>query len=391
MGIFDFLRKITENKKSEDIKLERIAWPEIENWIEIKKKDIETKERKIFVLIKNRINVFINGLESKIDIVKSFDVHTRIAEDKFKSAAEEGRSKYIIAVKSLISNLDNLQEDKAEIVISKVDRFFLDFNKNSHMSYERATILIGKEMADLKNEIKVFSKDMIKIFEENKGLVDFSKAIPIIELKLKQAYEIKKDEDRTDKKIVSLDKEIKDKQEENKRIFEEIEKIKGSLEYLEHLKNAGECKSLKEDLEKDFITLIQLIDFKALGNFYHIFEDENERVKAYRNAFQINFQKDNGKEILGLLNMSKLNTEEILNKINEINSKIEKLKNKIENDEDKTKELFYNIENTVIDIDNLKSIKNREEKRMEKFKITKEEITNEIKKDFEKIGVDLHG
>ncbi|MEK6926362.1 MAG: hypothetical protein AABW50_03730 [Nanoarchaeota archaeon] len=390
MGIFDFLRKIIENKKSEDIKPEKIALSEIGNWIEIKKKDIEAKERKLFALVKDRINVFINELEAKINIVKNFDVHARKVEGKFKSASEEGRSKYLAAVSSLINNLNNLQEDKAETVIFKVDRFFSDFNKNSRMSYERATILIGKEMADLKNELKVFSKDILKVFGENKDIVDFSKAIFLIELKLKQVDEIKKDEDRTNEKILSLDKEINDKKEENKGIFEEIEKIKKSPEYLGHLKILGECKSLKEGLEKDFIALIQLIDFKALGNFYHIFEDKIERVKSYRNEFQINFQKDNGKEILYLLNISKLNTGKISDKIDAINRQIEKLKDNIENDKDKTKELSYNTENIALEIDNLKNIKNREEKRLEKFKIIKEEIANEVKKDLEKMRVDLY-
>ena len=46
MGIFDFLRKITEDKESKNIKLEKMAWPEIESWVETKKKEIETIEEK---------------------------------------------------------------------------------------------------------------------------------------------------------------------------------------------------------------------------------------------------------------------------------------------------------------------------------------------------------
>jgi len=389
MGIFDFLRKIIEDKQNEEVKQERVGFSELRGWIENKKKEIETNERNFFILVKGRINLFINELEAKINIVKSFDVNSRKSEDKFKSATEEGRSKYLIAVSSLINNLDNLQEDKAEIVVSKVDKFFADFNKNSHMSYERATILIGKEMGDIKNEIKTFSKGIIKVFEENKDLVSFSKAIFLIELKLRQIDEIKKDENRVDEKIISLGREIDDKQEENKRISKEIKKIKKSSEYLEHLKTVEECKSLKENLEKEFINLTQLIDLKALGNFYHIFEDKIERVKAYRNEFKINFEKDNGKEILDLLNISKLNTEEISSKINEINSKKEILKDKVENSKDQTQELSSKITRILIEINNLKDLKIKEGKRLEKFKSSREEIIGEIQKELAKVGVEL--
>ena len=389
MDIFDFLKKITKEKESEDVKADRISFSDAGSWIENKKKEIELKEKNLFVLIKARISQFTHNLELKINIAKSVDVNVKKAEDKLKSATEDGRSKYTESLEYFLKSLNNLHEDKIEKMVFTIDKLFSDFNKNSHMSYERATILIGKEMGDIKNDIRTFSKDLIGLFDSNKDIIEFSKAISIIEAKLKQVDEIKKDEDRVNEKIISLDKEISDKENESKKIFEEIEKIKKSPEYLGHLRNIRERASLNEDIERDFSNLMKIIDFKALANFHHIFEDKMERVKYYRDKFRINFEKDGGNEILNLLSIAKLNSQEILDKINDINSKREMLKNKTEDDKDNTEELQAHIQKIMLEIDEMKNLKAREKKRLEKFKIIKEEIASKIKKDFEKIGVDL--
>ena len=378
MGIFDFLRKITGNEKTKEIEKEKITFSEIGSWVEKKRKEIEIKEEKIFVLILERINALANELKRKINIAKNINVEQKKAEDRIKSAVEEGRKKYVECIESLINNLNNLQRDKLEKVIVNIDRTFLDFNKRSHMSYERATILIGKEMEDIKNDLKVFSKEMVNIFDENKELVDLSKGISLIESKLKRFGEIRTELEKINELIISLDKEIADKEEENKLIIEEIEEIKKNSEYLEYLEKQRKIKLLEDELKKDFLDLGKLIDFRALGNFYHIFEDKMEIVKSHRDHLQTNFQKDNGENILDLLNESKLNHENILGKIAQINKKKEEI---LENEKsrDKTRELYSKTTKIITEIGNLRNKKSREEKKGEMLGASEEEIINEIR------------
>ena len=267
MGIFDFLKRIITDKKSEETGKEKIAFSDIENWIENKTKEIRIKEEKIFTLIKERINVFANEIKEKINTLKNFDINSKKEEDKIKSITEEGRKKYIEFVELFIKNLDNLQQDKLEKLISNVNKIFSDFNKTSRMSYERATILIGKEMESIRDEIKVFSKDLIKVFDENEIIVNSSKVVSLIKIKLKQFEETEKDFKTVNETMISLAKKITDKEEENKKILEEIEEIKKSPDYLEYLERLKKLKFIEEDLEKDFISLRQIIDFKSLGSF----------------------------------------------------------------------------------------------------------------------------
>ncbi len=391
MGLFDFFRKITRKKDEEsETGQEKIAFSEIENWIEGKRNEVKVREEKILVLVQDKTNVLIDELKGKITIAEGVDIESKKAESKINSLVEEGRKKYIEFVESFIEDLKSLEKEGFERFITEIDKIFLNFNKSSHMSYERATILIGKEMADIKDSIKSFSKDLVKIFNENKDIVDLSKIISLTRLKLNQISEAEETLKRVNEEIILLDKKITEKKEENQKILEEIEKIKKNEDYLKDLGKQEKIKSLEEELEKDILSFKQLIDFKALANFFHIFEKQMNIVKAHREDFQTNFNKDNGESILNLLNEAKLNNEAISEKIKQINNKKQEIiKNKQEIKKDETEELYSKITKIVLEIGNLMNQKTKEEKRYTKLKSTKEDMIKELKEEFKKMNVEL--
>ncbi len=388
MGFFDFLKKIIEKKiETSKIEKEKIAFSEIGNWTERKQKEIEIREKEVLVLIQDRINVFADEFKEKINIVKTVEVDSKKVEDRIKFIVNEGRKKYIESANDFIDNLESLEKGRLEKFIEEINRIFLNFNKTSHMSYERATILIGKEMADIKKSLKVFSGDLIKIFEVNKDITDSSRTVSHIKLKLKQVDEIGKYFEKVGEIIISLDGKITEKEEENKKILEKIEKIKKSEDYIKNLERQEKIKLFEGELEKELLSLKQLIDFKALANFFHIFGEEMSIVKIHREDFQTSFRKDDGESIVRLLNEAKLNNETISKKISQINNKKEEIeKNKQEIKKDETQGLYSETTKIILDIGNLKNEKEREEKRHEKLKTNREEMIREIKEDAGKLG-----
>ena len=388
MGLFDFLKKVLEKKiETSKTEKEKIAFSEIGNWIERKRKEIEIREKEVLTLIQDKIHVFANEFKEKINIAKVVDIESKKVEDKIRFVVDEGRKKYIESAGGFIANLESLEKCRLEKFIEEINKIFLDFNKSSHMSYERATILIGKEMADVKKSLKVFSGDLIKIFGENKEIIDSSNIISYVKLKLNQFDEIKKDFERMEQIMISLDRKITEKEEENKNIIGEIEKIKKSEDYTKNLERLEKIKLFEEELEKELLNLKQLINFKELANFFHIFEEEISIVKAHREDFQTRFRKDNGESIVKLLNEAKLNNETISEKIRQINNKEKEIaKNKQEIKKDEIEGLYSKIAKIILDIGNLKNEKNREEKRHEKLKTSKEEMIREIKEDLGKLG-----
>ena len=395
MGIFDFLRKIGKNSKPEEPKKEKVAFSELRAWIERKTKDLETQEKVTLDFIQKRIEFLADELKEKINTAENFDVSIKKADERIKSAVEEGRKKYLEAVRQFIGALNNLKKEKLEEAITNTDKIFSDFNKRSSRSYERATILIGKEMGEIKASLKVFSRDLIKIFDEKKNLVESFRAISNTRLKLSQFEKIEQEINQIGSEIIVVNNEIEEKEKKNREILSEIETLKQSPEYLRKLEKQEKIKLFHGELRKEILDLKQLIDFKSLGNFYHIFEDKIKIVKTHIENFHENFQRDDGKSIIGLLEVAKLNNPKISDKLNQIHKRKEEILEletdfEDEKNKDKTKRLYSASTKTTSEIGDLKNKKSRDEKRLEKLREHKEEIISKLKENIEKFETELN-
>ncbi|MAG78855.1 hypothetical protein CMI40_00570 [Candidatus Pacearchaeota archaeon] len=390
MGIFDFLKKIFETDNVEEIVIEKLDFFEIESWIERKIRENEIKEKEILSVVKKKIEVFIKEFREKIVILENFDIKAKKEKDHLKNIVAESREKYIESVEDLIERLSDLKELKLEKFIEKINKIFFDFNKSSFKNYERATILIGKEMANIKESLKVFSKDLLKTFEESKSIIDFFRNILIIKEKLNTITLIDKTLERISEKKLNLNKEISEKEKENRILKENLEEVKTSNVYLENLAKQDKIKFLREELKKDIFEFRQLLDFKALASFFRINPEQMRMVKDHRENFQLNFEKDNGKVIIELLDEAKLSNDIIFKKIKQIRAKVEETENNKKNlKEDESQKVYLKIKEVIIEIDNLKIEKVKEEKRDEKLKTSKEELISILKQKLAKLNVEV--
>ncbi len=390
MGIFDLFKKLIKEKGFEEIVVEKLAFSDIEDWTKNKIKENELKEKEIIDLVKKKISSFNEQLKEKKSVLENVDVESKKVEDRLKSVVNESRKKYIESLEIFMENLNNIEKEKLEEFISYVNRVFLDFDKKSHMNYEKTTILIGKEMAGIRDSLKTFSKELVKIFDENKNIVDLSRSLGFIKLKLNQLNQIDKVLGEIKEEIAFLGKKASDKKEEEEKLLKGIEETKKSPSYLDYLNMQEKINFLEEEIKKDIQDLRQLIDFKALANFYHIFGDEMNTIKGHKENFEESFRKDNGLRILNLLEKSKLNNNKISEKTEYIRTKKEELKeNKQKISRDETQHL--NSEKTKInkEVEELNEEKEKEEKRHEKLKISKEEATDILKQEVSKLNVEF--
>lgn len=390
MGIFDFFKKITNTEEVEKIIIEKLAFSEIENWIEQKTKENELKEKEILFLIKEKINNFIKELKEKILILENFDVESRKEKDDIKNIVINSREKYMESVEELIERLNHLEEFKLEKLIDKINRIFFDFNKSSFKNYERTTILIGKEMGSIKESLKVFSTNLLETYEENKSIIDFFKNHMTIKEKLDAINSLDKTLKEIDEKKSNLNEKISEKEKENVVLKQSLEEIKNSQNYLDFLASQKKSESLKSESKKYILELKQLINFKSLTNFFHINHEQMKLVKNHREYFQTNFERDNGKIIIDLLNESKLNNDLILEKLNLIRIKIKETENHEKNlKEDETKKVSSKIKEIGLEIETLKIESVKEEKRQEKLKTNKKELISSLKEEFSKMNIEI--
>ena len=390
MGIFSFLKKLGMRKETEEIVSEKLALSEIENWLEKKEEENKVKEKNILVVVKDKIENFNTDLRTKIILLNEFDVESKKVENKIKGVVINSRAQYIEEVEDLMNNLENLKETKFSDFINRVDKIFLDFDKASFKNYERATILIGKEMANIKGGFKTFAKDLLETFDKNKKIPELFQKIEFIKSKLNLLDPIKGRMTGISEMLVSLNEKINQKEKENQRLLDEIEKIKQSENYKNMLEKKEKISALKEESKQEIFALKQLLDFKALANFFHINEEQMHILKEHKENFHANFEKDNGKRIMDLLDESKLNNNTILEKVNLIKTKIDEISNyKKEVEKDETQGLYSKIKDIIAEVDNLKIERVKGEKRDEKLKANKEELISCLKQELGEMNVEV--
>jgi hypothetical protein len=391
MGILSFIKKIfSEPEEKEPTIREKISFSNIENVIKKKINEANAKENEEFLIIKENIRRFTGELKEKIKIVNEVDIESKEKNDKVKSAVYEGRKKYIEFLERFIEILESLEYTNLEKFTEDINLAFTRFNENSNKSYERATILIGKEMGSIRETLKKFSNELIDIFKTDKEIILTSRRLSLIQSKYNDIKKIDEESIKINEEITNIKNKINDKEEENKEISHKIEEIKDSPEYLNNLEKKKNIQINEKEIEKGISELRQLIDFKALSNFFHIFEDRMTIVKLYRDDFLVEFKKDMGSRLLNLLNESKLNNEKIYDSIKQLQDKEQEIENgKKDIKGDEIQDISLEFEKTKEDINNL--IKEREwvEKKKEKLKTTQEEALNIIKQELGLINLDL--
>ncbi len=385
MKFLNFLKKRKKKEISEPKK--EISFSEIPSYLEEKEKNNQDEKERIFILISEEIKNFNGNVKERIISVKEFDLNSKKAEDKLKAITEVGRKKYLEAIEEFLDNINNLEKEDFKKFFEKIDRLLVNFNKSSNKNYERATVLIGKEMSDLRETLKNFSKRLAEIFKENKKIIEICEEIDAIKERVNEFEKNKKNCERIKENIEDLKKKISELEKEKENTEKEIEKIKESKEYLENQKRKEKIISLEKDIENKINELQREIDFKALASFFHIFENSMQIVKSHKENFQNEFEKDNGKRILELLEESKLNNSFIENKIKEIRNKKEELfdcKQNIKKEE--IEDLFSKIKNIKEDISELKNEIEKKEKLREKLKENNLEIEEAIKSDLRNLN-----
>ncbi len=387
MGFLDFFRKTKSSSETVEI-IEKINFSEATTWVGNKKQEINEKEREIFILVDNKIEIFIKDANEKIKILESVNMDSKNVEERVKSIVKENLNNYVIYVRRFIDILNNLKKEKLEEFTSKINKGFSDFKKRSRVSYQKATFLWGDEMFNLDKVMVDFFNDLTKLFNENKEIVDSSKKIELIELDLDRFMGVEKNISEVNERSSFLYKKIKNIGESEKRILNEIEDIKKSEDYIKNLKVSEKIGELERELEENTYKLKEMIDFKSLGNILHGDKKKMDLVKLYRENFLESLQKSNGEDILSLLSEVKLSNDEIFNNIKKIkNYKNEIMKNTKMLEKDRVESLLAVINDMKSEAADLDNEKIREEKKCDKFKETRKNIRDSIKLTFHDLNV----
>jgi len=391
MGILNLLKNIFKEAEEKEPKRIKVNLSEIKPILDKNKEKIQEREDSIISLIKTNIDSFSKDIQEKVEIVEKVDIESKEKNNKIKAIVYEGRKKYIEFIERLMNNLEEHKNiDNFQEIIENINYSFSKFNESSMKSYERATVLIGKEMGAIKESLKKFSKEILEIYNENKNIINEKKSILFSESKLNENLEIQDKLNKIDEESNELKTKIKEKENILNEKLTILNKIKNSEEYIKNIQLKESIIIKEEEIKNQISQLRQDIDFKSLSSFFHIFPEKMNYIKRYKESFLLEFKEDKGKSLVNLLNEAGLNNDKISEQIKNISMKEEILeKQKKEIKEDQTNLVSSEIETLKENIKNWNDELDWIEKRKEKLKEDEKRNTQKIKEEFKKINIDI--
>jgi len=379
MGFFGFLKRKKEEKV---IEIERVNSEKLEEWVVKKSSVLDIEEKSFQDSVNFRISKLIKELKDGIVVVEKIDWDKIKAEERLKLIVKENLDNYICYLGVLIADLDGLQEFDED----KMRGIFLVFEKKARMNYQKATILIGNELAAFHELIKNFFKDFDRKKKENLELMNNVLVMKRLKRKLISL-------DQSDKMIMEINGLIKSNLDENDNLKREIEKFREELLGVKKGEEYRSWEKMKEMLNKDktnldieIRTLKEMIDFKILARVWHKNEEEMDAINSYRFNFKEGFQKDSGilkKLIQGLDDDAKVNC-----KFEEVLGLFEKVKG-CKLSRSPGFEIEGKIDKLVNEVDGLGRNKIKEEKKVEKLVFGRGKILGEIGDYLKKFGVEF--
>ena len=383
MGLFGFFK----GKVEDVVEVENISFDKIEKWLEDRNENLRKDEVEILDKIEEKLKAFYVSLEEKLEVLESVDIESKKEHGRAKILVRQGLDKYIDSVHILLKNLKELKKDDLEKFAREISETFISFEKISAKVYERATYLVGDEMATVRNEIRRFYNGLVEKFNGDELSIKSLREIRNIRLKLDEFKNLEKNI-REVKIETEINKERIEKAKKNvKKLMSDVERIKNSSEYISNLETEEKIKFLRTSLNNEIVKLKDAIDFKKLTGIIHTNEKELGIVKDYKNHFVSEFSRDGGKRILDLLESSNMKSAKIETYVLLIEKINNELKEKSRNvGLDSTIIKLEEIEKIEDGIDGMKTEKVKIERKVEEFYLKLKGLKNEIVRMVEEIG-----
>ncbi len=345
-----FLNKIKElfanapeQKAEKPSSAASISLDELPAKVESLVKEAETRNKKLKLEIGEQISSFSREMKNSVEIVKNVDLSKRKEYERVKIIVQDNLNLYIEQIKKLLSDLEKIDEKEPAGCFSRIFASLNEFSRVSHMPYEKATYLVGKEMASVRSLARHFGQNISALAEQNKAFFEETKQIKKLSDLCNELKESKRLEDSMKGDILEFNKKIEAIENEIKKLSDEILNIKNSADYLKEAEEKQEYLKKQEDLEKELQAIKQKIDFKALAKVFHNDKKKAQLIRDYSRNFKDALMTDETLKIVEMANDSQnLNLpqlKELKASIQSDSLYVSKTENKILEIEDKIKSL----------------------------------------------------
>ncbi len=363
--------------KKEEIKI-KLSLNESVSKINEEKDKLELKTRNIKKEIRHNLMLLISNLRLQIKVLRSIDLEHRKEHERIKIIVLENLSFYVSHLERLIENLEKIDETlDMDQYIAEIQNNFNRFKKESHNSFEKATILIGRELEEVQGLIKKAFQNFNQIIDENKEIFEKIVLIKDLQNKIQEVHNKRKIQEEISDSINNLVKTKGELQTEKILIEKQYEDFKNSKKFREFIEQKEKTKKNQDELNQEVFRLKEKINIKFLLKRFHDNKERSNLLLGYRDNFLNALEEDKGLEIIKI-------TKEVLNiDIDEDISSIKQRQLKVENKNDLEKEdNFFSdkIKNINLEIMNTKNQVEEENKKLIRFNEKEKQLIIEFNK-----------
>lgn len=298
MGIFNFFKK-----KAVEIKVEkkRIRVEELPTYIETEVISNEEKHKRLKEELEGIKKSMEESMKQAVKELKNYDLEKRKEEERIKLIVKKNLSNYIELSEELIKKLGEVNFEDINEGISKINITVRNTDKRALMSYQKANILVGKELAAVREVYSKGINELNKHLEENNRVIKEKELLEEAERLLEEKEKVRKEKERIKK--VTIDEEGRIiKLTENKELLKkELEELINSEKHKNKELIIKKLIDKNKELEENIKGIRNHLNLKELANTYHHDERKLGIIKEYKESFMRKFKEEAGKDLKALV------------------------------------------------------------------------------------------
>ncbi len=291
MSWLDFFRSKRETRK--------VKFQDISSEVGAEIEDAQRRIKSIKEQIGQRVVQLNTELEEHIKTLGNIDLKERKDYERIKFIVTENLKAYIPHLQHLKEELGNLNPADSDY-LEKINIISENFKKRSTNSFQKATILIGKELEDVVNSIKNFAKDLDQIISEDKEVFEIEKRGDILKNLLLEFKKEKNNESQIENSMKNLEQNLKDVEEQKRRTEKSLEDSKKSPEYSRFIEEREELKNEREKVQREIFSIKGEIDIKAMLKQFHHDRKKSIILERYAEDFNAALENDENLQIVSI-------------------------------------------------------------------------------------------
>lgn len=297
MGIRDFLQNLFKEKAKsvEENRETKIPFENLHSKIVSELQIIEKEKENVKKELSENVLRFSSELNEQIKKLKNIDLSKRKEIEKIKLITLDNLKIYISHLEKLsdyLVNETNYKDLKAREYAEYIHNSLTKFMHTSHSSFEKATILIGKELEQNKALIREFFNLHRNIVNANKNIFEKETLLLSLNSLLENHNSIKLAISDNESEILRLTEKINYIliQKQNKE--KELSLLINSSSFKEMLVERNRLQEEKNILNNEITALKGQIDLKDLSKLFHNDDKKNKIIKSYKENFLSGLNND---------------------------------------------------------------------------------------------------